>query len=57
MMLPFKMAWKVTMVGIECNSAPFNIISRRSTPKIVLSRKKYFFASKMANCIIVNTVK
>ena len=38
---------------------PFNAISRRSTPEIVISRKKTFFqnsTSKMANCIIVDIV-
>ena len=34
---------------------PFNVISRRSTPEIVLSRKKIKFC-KMANCIIVDIV-
>ena len=28
-------AWKVTVVGIECDGATFNIILRRSTPEIV----------------------
>ena len=31
------------MVGIECNGAAFNVISRRSTPEIVLSRETIFF--------------
>ena len=33
-------SWKVTVVGVECN-VPFNTITRRSTPEIVLSRKKH----------------
>ena len=49
---------KVTVIGIECNGAVFfNVISRRSTPEIVLSR--IFFqnsASKMAKSIIVDIV-
>ena len=34
---------------------PFNVISRRSTPEIVLSRFQNS-ASKIANCIIVDIV-
>ena len=34
---------------------PFNIISRRSTPEIVLSRKT--FASKVENLIVVDILK
>ena len=33
----------MTMVGIECNGAAFNVISRRSTPEIVLSRETIVF--------------
>ena len=39
----------------------FNVISRRSSPEIVLSRKNLFFlqisASKVANWIIVDIIK
>ena len=42
--------------GIECDVPPFNVISRRSTSEMVLSRKKNS-ASKMANWITVDNVK
>ena len=32
---------EVTMDGIECDEAPFNVISRRPTPEIGLSRKNF----------------
>ena len=38
--------------------SPFNVLSRMSTPEIVLLRKKNFFqnsARKLANLIIVDT--
>ena len=35
--------WKVNMVGIECDDATFNVISRRYTLEVVLSRKTLFF--------------
>ena len=38
----FLKAWKVTVVGIECVNAAFNVISRRSTPESFLSRKTLF---------------
>ena len=48
-------AWKVTVVGIECNGAAF-LTSFQEGP-----HQKFFFqgffqssASKMANCIIVD---
>ena len=51
-------AWKVTVVGIEWTMLPFNVISRRSTPEIVLSRKiVQKFVSKVANLIIVEILK
>ena len=39
---------------------PFNVVSRRSTPEIVLKRNIFFLQNseiKMANCIIVDIVK
>ena len=56
-MLSLLKACKVTMVGTECNSATFNIISRRSTPENC-SFKDYFqnTASKMAKCSIADIV-
>ena len=43
------------MVWVECRDAA---ISRRSTPKIVLSRKNFYFASKVAIWwIIVDILK
>ena len=36
-------AWTVTVVGIECDDAVFNVTSRRSTPQIVLSRNVSIF--------------
>ena len=47
-------AWKVTVVGIQCDGAAFfNAISRRSTPEFFLQNS----ASKVANRIIVHIVK
>ena len=48
------------MVGIEHDDATFNVISKRCTPEIVLSRKKSFYqnsASKVANWIIADILK
>ena len=36
---------------------PFNDLSKKSTPEIVLSRKKTSSASKVANWIIVDILK
>ena len=46
-------AWKVTVVWIECDYAVF---SRRTTPEIVLSRKNLNSAS-VTNWIIVDILK
>ena len=35
-------AWKVTMVGIECDVPPFNIISRNSYQKLFFQEKIFF---------------
>ena len=47
----------MTVVGIKCNGAVFSRHSKRkSTPEIVLSRIFQNYASKMANCIIVDII-